>query len=660
MGKKHSIEEMKGIAVSRGGKCLSNEYKNSKTHLNWECANGHSWMAIPEVIIKGHWCPHCYKNAPLTIEKMMEIAKSRGGECISTSYSNLKTKLKWRCSKGHIWIAKPSDVKYGTWCPICANQMKHTISEMKEIAKSHGGKCLSREYFNLKTKLEWECIKGHKWKAISGSIIRGSWCPHCVKVAKLTILEMKNIAKSRNGKCLSKNYINNRSKLNWKCQNGHEWDATPDSIKSGSWCPICSSRKGKQLIRGSIKEMQKIAISRGGICLSNEYINDRIKITWKCSMGHTWKARPNDIKQGRWCPYCAKRMRLTISEMRDIAISRGGSCISTRYKNNRTNLKWKCINGHEWEATATNISKGTWCPYCANRVPLTLDEMKDIAHSRGGECLSKHYDNIDTKLLWMCSEGHEWEATPYHIKCRRSWCPTCANRIPLKIQDMHALASTKGGKCLSKTYINNQEKLTWQCKNGHTWKASPNNVYQGTWCPACAGSIILTIGSMQEHAKSLGGYCLSNEYINSHEKLQWQCAEGHQWEARPMNIRRGTWCPFCSQSTKEMICRNIIENLTGFKFVKIRPQWLTNPETGSSLELDGYCDELKIGFEYQGRQHYEYIEYFHQTKSDFKYRMKLDRMKRKLCDKEGIQLIEIPYFIKIENLPDYIRNSLTS
>lgn len=57
---------------------------------------------------------------------------------------------------------------------------------------------------------------------------------------------MQELAKSRGGKCLSDKYINNRTKLRWQCNEGHIWKSTPNSIKNGSWCPICSRRKSNK------------------------------------------------------------------------------------------------------------------------------------------------------------------------------------------------------------------------------------------------------------------------------------------------------------------------------------------------------------------------------------------------------------------------------
>lgn len=51
---------------------------------------------------------------------------------------------------------------------------------------------------------------------------------------------------------------------------------------------------------------------------------------------------------------------------------------------------------------------------------------------------------------------------------------------------MQEIAKRKNGKCLSKKYINSQTKLTWQCREGHIWKAIPNNIKNGKWCPYCA------------------------------------------------------------------------------------------------------------------------------------------------------------------------------
>jgi hypothetical protein len=88
----------------------------------------------------------------------------------------------------------------------------------------------------------------------------------------------------------------------------------------------------------------------------------------------------------------------------------------------------------------------------------------------------------------------------------------------------------------------------------------------------------------------------------------------------------------------EPVCQQALEHLLGFKFEK-RQDILTKEITGTKtyLELDGYCEELKIAFEYQGHpshwdtNHYRYEE-----------TIKKDQEKKYWCKKLNILLLQIP------------------
>ena len=98
------------------------------------------------------------------------------------------------------------------------------------------------------------------------------------------------------------------------------------------------------------------------------------------------------------------------------------------------------------------------------------------------------------------------------------------------------------------------------------------------------------------------------------------------------------------QSIGERICQNIIEEIyPNNKFKKIRPNWLKNTDTNKNMELDIYCDELKIAIEYNGKQHYEFIEYFHKNENNFDKQCERDKLKNELCVQNCIKLITIPY-----------------
>ena len=72
----------------------------------------------------------------------------------------------------------------------------------------------------------------------------------------------------------------------------------------------------------------------------------------------------------------------------------------------------------------------------------------------------------------------------------------------LTIEEMQRIAAERGGKCLSSKYINSNTKLQWQCKEGHEWEAIPASVKRGHWCPFCSGIIPLSIEDMQKNAAS--------------------------------------------------------------------------------------------------------------------------------------------------------------
>ena len=282
---KTTILDMQTLAKRRGGQCLSPTYINSHTKLTWQCKNGHQWEVAPTTIKQGRWCPACAGLRRGTIEEMQEIARERGGQCISNKYVNNHVKLTWQCKDKHRWEATPGTIKQGTWCPACAGTQKSTIEEMRELAREHGGKCLSTEYINSQAKLTWQCMTGHQWEAVPGHIKQGCWCPACAGTRKSTIEEMREIAREHGGKCLSTEYINSHAKLTWQCKDNHQWESAPANIKKGNWCPACSGRR-----KGTIEEMQEIARERGGLCLSKAYLDTYTSLTWQCHSGHQWKA----------------------------------------------------------------------------------------------------------------------------------------------------------------------------------------------------------------------------------------------------------------------------------------------------------------------------------------------------------------------------------
>jgi len=210
-------------------------------------------------------------------------------------------------------------------------------------------------------------------------------------------------------------------KLKWQCEKGHTWDAAPVNIKSGYWCPACSSGR-KSPHRYSIEDMRLFAEKKGGQCLSDIYININKKLKWQCKKGHVWEARARDIIHGHnWCAECSHKKKGTIEEMQKYAATLHGKCLSHIYINRHTKLRWQCSKGHRWNAKPNEmLNRGDWCPFCSNK-RITIKNAQAIAAERGGRCLSKRYFNNRKKMKWQCEKGHIWE-TPYHNIQGGTWC----------------------------------------------------------------------------------------------------------------------------------------------------------------------------------------------------------------------------------------------
>ncbi len=65
--------------------------------------------------------------------------------------------------------------------------------------------------------------------------------------------------------------------------------------------------------------------------------------------------------------------------------------------------------------------------------------------------------------------------------------------------------------------------------------------------------------------------------------------------------------------------------------------------TLNGLEIDCYIPELKLGFEYNGKQHYEHVEIFHKTIEDFEKQKERDIEKMKRAKEKGIKIVVIRF-----------------
>jgi hypothetical protein len=109
-----------------------------------------------------------------------------------------------------------------------------------------------------------------------------------------------------------------------------------------------------------------------------------------------------------------------------------------------------------------------------------------------------------------------------------------------------------------------------------------------------------------------------------------------------------------AESRGEKLCRSVLEKFFEKPFPSVRPDFLVNPKTGKNLELDCYNAELNLALEYNGSQHYNYPNHFHKTQEEFDKQVNHDNTKREICEKAGIYLISVPYWVPHGKIPRFI------
>jgi hypothetical protein len=224
---------------------------------------------------------------------------------------------------------------------------------------------------------------------------------------------------------------------------------------------------------------------------------------------------------------------------------------------------------------------------------------------------------------------------------------------PNRIEVMRALAISRGGLLISDKWISSSFKYEWKCSCGHIWNAAWSSVSTGgSWCPSCSGNLPRSLDVLLQIAEKRNGKLLSTVYTGVEGTYHFECSLGHKFSNRFTHIEKGQWCPTCNKGSKsEEICRTTFEQIFGYEFPKVRPKWLKNSR-GNQMEIDGFCKELNIGFEYQGIQHFG--KQFHGT--SLEKRIADDQLKAKLCRENGIHLFIIDYRMDYVDFPEEISN----
>ena len=320
-----ALDRLRTALASTGHVLLGTQWLGWNGSYRFRCAQGHEPARAGTHIIRFPIeCPEC--RAASALARLREIAQQAGGDCLSEHYVGRLKHHAFRCAQGHMFTATAVKIVSGAWCRRCAIA-RHAdkirdpegLTRLHKIAQQHGGECLSTHYARLSDRYDFRCARGHTWTTSGSDVARGAWCRSCANLNKSEaylrqdgLAELQRIAQSRNGLCLTQSYTGSAAYYQFRCENGHEWQTTGGRIFLGGWCVRCSHEKR----RLGIEIMREMAAERGGQCISQNYVNSVTKLEWECMRGHRWHALPSAIRAGHWCRQCHYLSRITQEKTR--------------------------------------------------------------------------------------------------------------------------------------------------------------------------------------------------------------------------------------------------------------------------------------------------------------------------------------------------------
>lgn len=242
--------------------------------------------------------------------------------------------------------------------------------------------------------------------------------------------------------------IGSGQKAWWICSKGHEWNAVIASRSRGSGCPYCSGRFAESGVNDFETIFPDIAkewdYQKNSDLPSQTTCHSHKKVWWVCPNGHSYQATVQHRSYGDNCPYCSGQK--VLAGYNDLASSYPQLALEWNYERNtpllpsevtsRSGLKvwWKCDKGHEWQSAVYSRQNGNGCPICSNKAVLAgfndlstcnPELAKEWNYSRNGPLLPTMVTtNSGKKVWWVCSRGHEWQASVDH-RTRGRGCPIC-------------------------------------------------------------------------------------------------------------------------------------------------------------------------------------------------------------------------------------------
>lgn len=207
-------------------------------------------------------------------------------------------------------------------------------------------------------------------------------------------------------------------------------------------------------------------------------------------------------------------------------------------------------------------------------IPELLVEWNWEKNSKEGYSPYAMTAGANRQVHWICHVcGYEWLQTPNHRSSRKSKCPQCTGRV--LIEGINDLATMNPNLAAEWDYEKNgalrptqvkpfsNKSVWWQCKNGHSWKATISNRSNGNGCSECGrqqssktriknrikekGSFASNFPSLAPEWDMRKNHCTPDDVTaKSNQEVWWQCSKGHSYPMRISHRASGHGCPFCA------------------------------------------------------------------------------------------------------------------
>ena len=171
---------------------------------------------------------------------------------------------------------------------------------------------------------------------------------------------------------------------------------------------------------------------------------------------------------------------------------------------------------------------------------------------------------LDTKVWWICKNGHEWFANIHNRFKNNRGCPVCSGqKILTGYNDLASLNPELAAQWHKTKNILSPQNVSprsgknfwWICKEGHEWEASPHNRSAGAGhCPICINRKILigyndlaTLNPelAQQWHPTKNDTTPNKVSWKSNKKIWWICEKGHEWDTKIASRTKGDGCPIC-------------------------------------------------------------------------------------------------------------------